>query len=256
VEYEDRVSIETPEGVTLELTLAGLGSRFAAALVDQAIQWVLIIALLLGAAALDPGGAGALVVIISIVLVFAVQLGYHIVFETFASGRTPGKRMTGLRVVRSDGGPVGFVGSSVRNLVRLLDALPGTYIVGVIAVLASSRHQRLGDMAAGTLVVRERSGGGRGRRRRAPAVTGVAPRGAAGDDVGPFATWDVSAVTAEEVGTVRRFLVRRDELESAARARIAEQLAARLRPKVAGGPDEPEPERFLESLVAAKAARG
>jgi len=255
VEYEDRVSIETPEGVTLELTLAGLGSRFAAALVDQLIQWALIIALVLGAAAAGPDSAGVVVVITTIVLVFAIQLGYHIVFETLASGRSPGKRVTGLRVVRADGGPVGFMTSAVRNLVRLLDALPGTYLVGMVAVLANPRNQRLGDMAAGTLVVRERSGGR--RRRRPPAVvTAGAPTEEEGVPAGPWATWDVSAVTVDEVGTVRRFLVRRDELEAGARARIAEQLAARLRPKVAGAPVERDAERFLESLVAAKASRG
>ena len=172
MQYEDRLSIPTPEGVDLELTLAGVGSRFVAGLLDQVVQWSVIIALMVLAGVLRDGdglggaegAAATLAMAAFVVLVFAVQLLYDVSFETLASGRTPGKRWTGLRVVRLDGAPVGFVTSAVRNLLRIVDVLPGFYGVGLVAVLASRRNQRLGDMAAGTLVVRER-----GARRRARA---------------------------------------------------------------------------------------
>ncbi len=253
--YEDRISIATPEGVTLELTLAGVGSRFIARLIDQLIQWAVIVALmLLGAiggvgAGLggDDGETGpALAVAGAVALIFLVQFGYDVLFETLASGRTPGKRWTGLRVVTVGGAPVGFLASAVRNLVRLVDALPGVYAVGLVAMLASSRNQRLGDMAAGTLVVRERRG-------RTPRTRPEAER------MGRLATddtmWDVSAVTMEELATVRRFLDRRTTLTDEARTRLAGELAHRLRPKVVGPREDQGSERFLEELAAAKAAR-
>lgn len=249
--YEDRISIATPEGVDLQLTLAGLGSRAVARIVDQLIQTgvLIAVALLAGLA----GGGGSVAGALFLVVAFLVQFGYDVLFETLASGRTPGKRWSGLRVVRSDGGPVGFVASAVRNLVRLVDFLPGVYAVGMAAVLASRRNQRLGDMAASTLVVRERHGG----RRPAPApVPTTTASGTRSPTAGAGAVaWDVSAVTADELATVRRFLDRRTGLTADARARLAGDLAGRLRPKVVGPPPGQAPEEFLEALAAAKAAR-
>lgn len=249
VPYEDRISIATPEGVDLEMTLAGLGSRAVARMVDQAIQLAVLLAvgLLAGLAGATTGASGdsggAVAAAVAIVVVFAVQFGYDVAFEVLASGRTPGKRWNGLRVVRVDGAPVGLVTSAVRNLLRLVDSLPGIYAVAMVAVLASRRNQRLGDMAAATVVVRER----RGPPKAAPAAAG-----AAGSH---DPTWDVSAVTAEELATIRRFLDRRSTLTPDARARLAGELATRLAPKVAGPPAGLHPERFLEDVAAAKSAR-
>ena len=249
--YEDRISIATPEGVDLELTLAGVGSRCAARLLDQLLQAAVMLALfLLGAAVAGgsgdgtAGGAGAAAVVIMLLL---VQLGYDVLFETLASGRTPGKRWTGLRVVRIDGAPVGFVTSAVRNLLRVVDFLPGMYGVAIVSVLASSRNQRLGDMAAATLVVREKQA--RSRPSPLTAWQAAARPWTSGEG------WDVSAVTAEELATVRRFLDRRGGLTAEARSRLAGELTLRLWPKVVGPAEGMHPEAFLEDLAAAKAAR-
>ena len=251
--YEDRISIATPEGVDLELTLAGVGSRCAARLIDQLIQSAVIVALLvltgLAAGGFDGGSSGGtgLVLAVLVSVLFLVQFGYDVLFETLGSGRSPGKRWTGLRVVATDGSPVGFLASAVRNLLRLVDFLPGMYAVAVIAVLVSSRNQRLGDMAANTLVVRETKGPSQPRHTtdwRSTQRSGHDPGG-----------WDVSAVTAEELATVRRFLERRSTLTFEARDRLASELASRLRPKVFGPTEGLEPEAFLEDVVAAKAAR-
>ena len=270
--YEDRISIATPEGVDLELTLAGLGSRSVARLVDQAIQLAVLLAVsvlaTLAGSGSDSSGGGdgplggtgdggaALAVAVAVVVVFLVQFGYDVLFEVLASGRTPGKRWSGLRVVRVDGAPVGFVTSAVRNLLRLVDALPGIYTVGMVAVFASRRNQRLGDMAAGTVVVRER----RGPRKASASFAATTAAGARPASWGGAAppertAWDVSAVTTEELATVRRFLDRRRGLTPEARTRLAAELAARLRPKVVGPTPDGDPETFLEEVAAAKAAR-
>ena len=239
----------TPEGVTLDVTLAGVGSRFTAGLVDQLLRFALLGAILLLVGTLEGfGTSGGFALALLLVVMFLVQFGYDVLFETLAGGRTPGKRWTGLRVVRVGGGPVGFVASALRNLLRIVDALPAAYLVGILAILFTRNNQRLGDLAAGTLVVREwRHATALPSVRPAPVPTD-APRGDAG-------LWDVSAVTAEEIATVRRFLDRRATLTPEARTRLAADMAARLRTKVVGPSREWQPEPFLEYLVATKAAR-
>ncbi len=247
--YEDRISVATPEGVTLEVTLAGVGSRFAAGFVDQLLKVAVFAALaVLGAVIESASGtpSGVLAAAI-VVVVFLVQFGYDVLFETLASGRTPGKRWTGLRVVGTGGGPVGFVASALRNILRIVDALPGFYLVGILAVLFTRNNQRLGDLAAGTVVVRER------RQVTALPSSPSAPSDVVAADTG---LWDVSAVTADEIATVRRFLDRRATLTPEARDRLAMEMATRLGPKVVGPPRHWDPEAFLEYLVTAKAARG
>jgi uncharacterized RDD family membrane protein YckC len=249
--YEDRISVATPEGVTLEVTLAGVGSRFAAGLLDQLLRSAVLVAVLILLSIVGARGdvSGGVFVFGLLVALFLVQFAYDVLFETLASGRTPGKRWTGLRVVRAGGQPVGFVASMVRNVLRIVDALPGFYLVGMLAVLLTRNNQRLGDLAAGTLVVRERK-----QRTALPQamVARLEPVPADADS----SLWDVSAVSAEDVATVRRFLDRRDSLAPEARDRLAYDMAARLGPKVAGPPRQWQPEAFLEYLVAAKAARG
>lgn len=249
--YEDRLTIATPEGVTLEVTLAGLGSRFTAVLVDMVLQWAILIPFFIALSSAGGEGGSGLAVALLAIGTFLVFLGYDVLFEVLASGRTPGKRLTGLRVVKVGGQPVTFLASAVRNLLRLVDILPGAYLVGMVAILATDRNQRLGDLAAGTVVVRERKEG-----RHGPPVTWK-PNATSGvllaEEV--WAGWDVSGVTAEEVATLRRFLERRADLDPTARGRLAHELAARLAPKLVGPPDDLLPEALLEAVVAAKTAR-
>lgn len=244
--YEDRISVPTPEGVTLEVTLAGVGSRFAAGLVDQLLRSALLVGLVLPVPLLTEGRStpGGLVLAAVLVAVFLVQLAYDVLFETLASGRTPGKRWTGLRVVRMGGAPVGFLASALRNLLRIVDALPGFYLVGILSVLLTRNNQRLGDLAAGTIVVRERGQAAALARPSAPSPSAIEP---------DAALWDVSGISAEETATVRRFLDRRTTLTPEARERLAYEMATRLGPKVAGPSRRWEPESFLEYLAAAKA---
>jgi uncharacterized RDD family membrane protein YckC len=240
---DDRVTIATPEGVELELVLAGVGSRFASSLLDVVIQLGAIFAL---AVALGPLGSSGYVVAGYLVAVFLILFAYDIILETWNRGRTVGKLAAGLRVVRAGGEPEGFLTAAVRNFLRIVDFLPAFYVVGVISILATSRNQRLGDLAAGTLVVRER------RPAVIPPATHVPPSPADA----PFLEWDVSAVSVEDVATLRQFLERRVSLSPGARAHLATDLAARVRPKVVGAPDGWHPESFLEGVVAAKTARG
>lgn len=254
MEIEDRVTVATPEGVDLDLVVAGLGSRFIASLVDSLLQLVLIIPFTM-AVLVRPEDAPAIYGI----GLFLVGLGYPVVFDAFLGGRTPGRRVAGLRLVTTEGATVGVVPAFVRNIVRVVDFLPGAYSIGAIAVLASPRNQRLGDMAAGTLVVRADP-----MRRRATTAVPGAGRAVAPDpatvpvDFLPdgWARWDLTRVSAEDVRVVRSFLARRASLDPAARARVGGELARRLRPAVVGPGDDLADEELLEAVLAAKTARG
>lgn len=239
MDVDDRVVLTTPEGVTIELTLAGLGSRFTAGLADVVVRGVITLAVALAAGLIGVHSVGWITAL-GVLAIFLLTFGYDVLFELLAGGRTPGKRMCGIRVVDANGGPVRFLPSVVRNLVRLVDILPGFYLVGMITVLISKRNQRLGDIVARTLVIRE--------RRTPPPVAWRTP-----EVTQAPVTWDVAQVTPDELATVRRFLERRSELLPHARKRLARDLAEHLRAKVAGIDEGGGDEQFLELIVSAKA---
>ena len=156
------LNIDTPENVIFDYEVAGIGSRFIAALVDSTlIVTIMLVAYFTGflfiailglpAESLAPGVIIALFGFFS----FLVFWGYYILFEIIWNGQSPGKRWQHLRVLRSDGMPIGPSESGIRNLVRIIDFLPLFYGIGLIAMFANSQSRRLGDFAAGTLVVRE-----------------------------------------------------------------------------------------------------
>jgi uncharacterized RDD family membrane protein YckC len=240
---QETLRISTPEGVSLELPLAGLGSRFVALLVDVLLQGLAFAALIILLVVADAGGYAAAALVA--VAVFAILFAYPVAFELGAEGRTPGKRWSGLRVVCDDGSPITFRGSALRNILRLVDILPAMYLVGAIAIFATRNNQRLGDVAAGTLVVRE--------PRAATVAQAALPVEAA--EPGELPAWDVSGLRQAELAALRRFLERRAALDAAPRNLLARDLAARLRPSVGGvGGDLPS-ERFLELIAALRRIR-
>jgi uncharacterized RDD family membrane protein YckC len=248
VQYEERTRIATPEGVELELVLAGLASRFMAEVVD-AVLILLIVGAMIAVAALAGGTAGLVILSVAAGGLVMISIVFHVAFEVLAAGRTPGKRINGLRVVMDGGEPVGLRASAVRNLLRLLEGPPALYVPAIVAILATRRNQRLGDLAAGTLVVREPRGPRRRRRRSATAEPDALAPGLR------YAEWDVSAVTQAELAAVRSFLARRDSFAPAARRGLARDLAGRLGTKVTGPPPGLPAETLLEGIAAAKSAR-
>ena len=160
------VDIETPELVVLSYTIAGLGSRVYAALIDLAITVALMIGAIVAGALLSrhsavetntrptPSSAWALAVVF--IAQFVVLWGYYLLFEGLSDGQTPGKRILRLRAVRDGGYSVGFSASAVRNLMRIIDLQPAfTYLVGITSIALTKSGKRLGDIVAGTIVVRE-----------------------------------------------------------------------------------------------------
>ncbi|HEY4094771.1 MAG TPA: RDD family protein [Baekduia sp.] len=257
-DYQDRLRIATPEGLPVDLVLAGLGSRFTATLID--LSFKILIAIPLAIVALLIGDYGTALLFI---LWFLDYFGYDVAFEVLANGRTPGKRWTGLRVLRDDGRPVDLVSSAIRNVVRLVDGLPLSYLPAMFFILVTDRNQRLGDLAASTIVVRE-------PRRTESVSTAAAPLRPAmtvngfglppgvGDlsPVRPTRTTgdilDVSAVSAADLAAVRGFLERRIQLTDDVRADLARRIAGALAPRVGGATAHLQDEELIERVAAAK----
>jgi uncharacterized RDD family membrane protein YckC len=241
---QETLRISTPEGVSLELPLAGLGSRFVALLVDSLLQGIAFAGLVVLLVVTGAGGYAATAIVA--VAIFALLFAYPVAFELGAGGRTPGKRWSSLRVVGDDGSPVTFRASALRNVLRLVDILPAMYLVGTVAIFATRNNQRLGDVAAGTLVVRE---------PRAAAVAAQPAAPVEPDEPGELPAWDVSGLREAELVALRRFLERRDALDEAPRRLLARDLADRLRPRVGGVGGDLPPERFLELIAALRRIR-
>lgn len=236
----------TPEAVPLDLPVADIGSRGLAYLLDAFLVGTLLVALVLAGSTLGdavpvlPEWLGVTLVLL---LLFGVQLGYPIGFETFWHGRTPGKAAMGLRVVTIEGAPVGFRHAAIRATLGLVDFQLTLGVVGVLTALLSHRTQRLGDLVAGTLVLRERTGAGSAVAERFPVPAGLEAHAA---------QLDVTALGPGDYQAVRSLLQRAARLDPATRRRLAERLADTLAPKVRPAPPPGVPaDAWLQTVAAA-----
>ena len=253
---EQRVEIETPENVAFSYTVAGIGSRAAAAIVDQLIIGLLIFAIFLVAAflfaALSGGDVGkgleavfgSWATAVMIFAMFALSWGYFVFFEALADGQTPGKKIFGLRVVQDGGYSISFGASAVRNIIRILDAQPGFfYVIGMVSAVFSRTSKRIGDHVAGTIVVHER-------------VPEFAPAPSVSVATRPEAALPVTALlTEDEFALLQRFMSRRQALEPAKRAELTMQLAQRFAGRMPedGGSDAARIVRLYQSEQDARA---
>ena len=231
----DRVEVETPELVVVSYDLAGVGSRINAALIDVLICVLVIIGVVMlwvmampPAARLgsSPDRLGGWAIAVLIFAQFAVLWGYSVLFEALADGRTIGKRIMRLRVVRDGGLSVTFGASAVRNLMRIIDMQPGfTYAVGIITMILNKQGKRLGDIAGGTLVVRE---------ELLPPLAAATPAPVAATGGAPRAVVLQAELSEPEFALLARFVERRGDLDPARRAQfvaqLSERFAAHLRP--------------------------
>lgn len=235
----------TPDAVALDLSTATVGSRGIAYLIDVVILFIglLLIGLaevILGISGFVPGWVGLALLLL---FGFTWQFGYPIGFEVLLRGRTPGKAAMGLRVVTVEGLPVGIRHATIRAVVGLLELLGTFGMVAVIASLSSSRGQRLGDLAAGTVVLRERRSGGQ--------PTAMVFRPPAGWE--PYvARLDVSGLGRAERAAVRDTLRRMSDLPAAVRTEVIGDLAASLAPRTTPPPPEGmTAEVWLRAVAAA-----
>jgi len=238
---EDILIIETPERVPLHFALASIGNRFIAAAIDHAIQGLTLALIFIAAVVLSSfpiieramTSAPKWVWAVAILILFLIFAGYFAFFEWIWSGQTPGKRWLKLRVIREDGRPITFWEASVRNLLRSFDMMPFPfYSVGLISVFSTNRDQRVGDMVAGTVVVRE-------REAEAPAfaqvfATPVSDPALRRSFKPVDFTASLSSLTESEIQVVETFLRRRWDLSDVPRQwmawRVSLPILYKLRP--------------------------
>jgi uncharacterized RDD family membrane protein YckC len=248
---DDRYTIDTPENIEFAYDIAGIGSRFLAAIIDTLVigAALLVLGLLVGVignrTSLGSSTTSSIAAAIGALLSFLILWGYYIVFELVWNGQSIGKRAIGLRVVREGGRPVTFVSSAVRNLIRIVDFLPAFYGIGVIVMFVDRRARRLGDLAGGTLVVKER----RGVTLESLTAPAPAPAAQAGGTAQSLTLPNVHLLNDQDYNLVQEFLRRRTELGRDARARLGAQLASGLQARL-GLPQGGDAERFLQYVTA------
>jgi uncharacterized RDD family membrane protein YckC len=253
---ERTVTVRTPESIAFYYELAGLGSRSLAIIVDGIIQAIatIVLLILLGVASdravqladamhLDGKQFGSLVAAIAILLLFWIWFGYFIAFETRWRGQTPGKKLLGIRVVRDGGYPVDFMGALIRNMVRVIEAIFGFYLMSAISAVLSSENKRLGDFAAGTIVVRDKA-------FEVPDTAKWLEGDAAADAAPALANADM--LSDEEWALVDRYIGRRTTLPPEAATAAAARIATALRPKLGADASGLSADELLLRLAASR----
>ena len=241
---DNRYTIDTPENIEFGYDIAGIGSRFLAAMIDTFLIGVaeVIILLVVGLAVQSLSLAESILTAAGALLGFVVLWGYYVAFELAWNGQSPGKRVLGLRVVRDGGRPITIIASVIRNLIRIIDFLPFLYGIGVVAMVADRRSRRLGDLAAGVLVVRERaevtleSLNARSQPLNSVSVAGV-----------PLVA--VGALNETDYALVQEFLERRRDLALETRRQLGMRLVRGLEQRLAIQSGM-QPEQFLEYVAA------
>jgi len=249
---DGRYSLETPESVELDFTLAGPGSRFCAAFVDLMLVSFALLGLLVVFLLVIPqlsgltdhlldgdwkrvAGLSGWVLALLVLASFLLFEGYFVLFEILMGGQTPGKRHFRLRAIREDGTPMTLTDALVRNLLRPVDFLPFFYVLGGLVSFLNSTHKRLGDLAAGTIVICESEFDYRGRTDKKYEVR--TPTEVSGN----------AELSPKERQIINGFLNRREELFPSAREVLAEKLASSLHRKYGGIPGDAE--SYLERLL-------
>ena len=253
------ITVITPENVSVAYELSGIGSRFIALLIDTMVQTAGAALLAAGAAAyfILTSGLNAAqmlsysasqrgwVIGAAIFGIFLLNWAYFIVFEAIWNGQTPGKKAVNIRVVREGGRPVDLTCSAIRNLMRYADFLPGFYTVGLLSIFFSPKYKRLGDYAAGTIVVKERSP----KLAQKTLAEGRSPR----TPVSAVELPPLDALSPDEIEAVSRFISRRSNLPLDVQLELAKKIALPLLAKL--GMSEPPHGRsfagFLEDIEAA-----
>jgi uncharacterized RDD family membrane protein YckC len=242
---KETFAVRTPEYVRLQYVLAGIGSRVAAFCLDAVVRLVLIGAIFVAALILSEwllaGLSGSWLIALGVIGYGIVDLGYFLLFEALWSGQTPGKRHQGLRVIKTDGQPIGWIDSAIRNILRAVDMVAGVYPVGLVVMFLSKNNQRLGDYAAGTIVIVE-------RRRGGPRQ---APRPSQEERLKhPETELCVSRLGAEQYRILRSFIDRRDEMDPPHRRQLARLLVKQVLEQGEVSPRTRAPdESFLEEIV-------
>jgi uncharacterized RDD family membrane protein YckC len=228
MKFLNKVKSQTPESVELEFILAGVGNRIYALVIDYLIWGFTLFLLLLvwgflvyQISWLQSDTAILWISAIQILIIFAVYIGYFVLFETIWRGQTPGKKYVKIRVVRDDGRNVGIQQSVLRALLRPIDDL---FFLGLLMIIFTKQEKRLGDWVAGTISIQEGQAVADQEIVLSPEATDLAER--------LIETGQIAALTPDQFGTIRRYLYRYPALDPAAKMQVSDRLARQLLEKI------------------------
>ncbi|HEY9783972.1 MAG TPA: RDD family protein [Candidatus Obscuribacterales bacterium] len=249
-------SISTPENVDLHLELAGLGNRILACLIDTILTYAIIGAIVFVAwlaflaVQYSPlsgnvkGIAYGFILMVAMLVAFIVNFGYHIFFEGNWQGQTPGKKVAQIRVIEQNGQPVSWPAVIIRNLIRVFDE--GAVLIGILSMIIDKNERRFGDLAAGTLVIRE----------RAPELLTAVPKlDVKTGDMTSAALLDVGRVSPQEYEILVSFLRRRGQMSKSQRPLVAAKLSKHFEERLDEQVSEQDCEQFLERIYTAYQSR-
>lgn len=252
--FFNRVTLQTPESVELEFTLAGIGNRALALLIDYLV-WGLILFLFVSVGfifgvqlidlldtLIDSNSLELWLISIWILISFFIYVGYFVFFETLWQGQTPGKRFAGIRVIRDDGRTVGLQQATLRALLRPVD---DTLFIGAVLIMLTRREKRLGDMAAGTVVIQA-------DRAVAPARFPISEPAQQLAEQLPYLA-NLPALLPDDFAVIREYLQRRSAMEPKAKSELSRQLASQVKNVIALEelPEKVSADVFLEAVYLA-----
>lgn len=225
--FFNRITLQTPESVELEFTLAGIGNRALALIIDYTalsltllVFWIVwaVVSYQLVTALSDINNIGTWLIAIALLLNFLIYTGYFVFFEVIWQGQTPGKRYAKIRVIRDDGRRIGIQQAALRSLLRPIDDI---LFIGAFLIILNQKEKRLGDMVAGTLVIQE---------EYITAVTNfpLSPEAKELADRLPEMA-NLSLLLPDDFATIREYLHRRDQMTPHAKAELSLQMARQIR---------------------------
>ncbi|REJ09950.1 RDD family protein [Halobacillus trueperi] len=232
---QERWKVKTPEHVTLNFQLAGLGSRGAAQIVDSILLGLLysgMIALLLfteNHLNFMLEGRGWVIAFVILIL-FGIQWGYFFLFEWLSGGKTLGKMLLGLRVVKEDGGKATALSILIRNLLRIIDMLPFYYLIGMLMVFFHPQHKRLGDLVGGTIVIHERKKQ-RSKKKQTLVEKEIENRDLKSDQQ-VVGDWERQNVTKKDWNLLKTYVHRYPTLKPTEKNTMTREVAEILLPKL------------------------
>ncbi|KGP74138.1 RDD family protein [Pontibacillus yanchengensis] len=251
----EQVNIKTPEHVSLQYKLAGLGSRASAQIIDTIIIALMYIGLIVSVNYINTGGVATtpnltsnFLIAIVILFIFSIYWGYFFLFELFMGGKTPGKKLFGIRVIHENGQSATALSLLIRNLLRIVDFLPAYYFVGMLMIFLHSKHKRLGDLVAGTIVVHERKSKVR-KKKLTPLEKVLEQRSITKDDL-VIEEWTLKQMTSREWELINTYASRFPQLDNLERKELTREIAAILLPMIGYDIEQKQMAELEELLLA------
>ncbi|WP_226670246.1 RDD family protein [Metabacillus litoralis] len=235
---QQHVDIKTPEFVSLKFQPAGLGSRTAALLIDHLILTIINVLVLISLFLLMYDMPFELFLMyefysypiaITIIVLFVLNWGYFFALEFFYGGKTIGKKIIGIRVIQDNGHSITLLSSFIRNLLRIIDTLPANYLLGMIMIFFHSKHKRVGDLVAGTIVIHERKA--KNSKKRSPIEKEIERKGIKKEDL-VIEDWALKSLTAKDWELIKTYSDRVLQLPEHEKSPLTEKIGKIVFPKI------------------------